>query len=379
MKFAFSIWMVLSSLAFAEGQAPSILKFDQESVHVTGLTLNSDVTAISDSEWKDILFVYTHEAWLKKIFQPISGTWTVTGDQLIFKPHFRFSPGETYHVVFDGNVFNKHISGGNSFTREKFEQPFSLPAAETLPASIDAVYPVSKIVPENLLRMYICFSSPMMVGESYDHIRLLREDGTMVEKAFLVLDQELWDAERKRFTLLFDPGRIKRTLKSNLDLGTPLKEGESYQLVIDSTWRDANGKHLQSGYRKELIVAAAQRTRISTGSVSLRPPKANSREEVVLSFDRPMDHVLMSKYISLSHSSVGEISGTVQMVDDFTCTFTPDHDWLSGRYEVKISPWVEDVCGNNFNNAFDLDLEKEKRVNSDTLVKLSFFVKSLAQ
>lgn len=371
---------MFSCLTFVVGQVPFILMFDQESVHVAGLNVkDSDVVPISDSEWKDILPVYTHEAWLKRIFQPIAGTWTMTGDHIIFKPYFPFSPGETYHAVFNAHGFYKHVPGENSFTGEKFEMTFSLPEAESLPTSIDGVYPVSKIVPENLLRMYICFSSPMMPGEAYDHIRLLREDGTIVEKAFLVVDQELWDAERKRFTLLFDPGRIKRTLKSNMDLGSPLKEGEKYLLLIDSTWRDTNGNHLQSGYSKELNIANAQRTKLSASSVKVRPPKANSRDEVVLSFDRPMDHVLMTKYISLSHSSVGDIHGTVQMIDDYTCTFTPHYEWSSGEYEVRISPWVEDVCGNNFNNAFDLDLEKEKRVNSSELLKLSFVVKSLPQ
>jgi hypothetical protein len=81
----------------------------------------------------------------------------------------------------------------------------------------------------------------------------------------------------------------------------------------------------------------------------------------------------------MSHTSTGDISGLGQMIDDFTWTFTPDHGWTSGKYELTISPWVEDVCGNNFNNVFDLDLEKEERVNSTEAVKLSFVVKAVAQ
>jgi hypothetical protein len=372
--------MVLSCLAFVEGQVPPVLEYDQESIRVRGLRLNdSALTLVSDNEWAQILAVYTGEAWLKKVYQPIAGTWHMSGDNLVFTPHFPFSPGETYHALFNARAFNTYVHGENAWTSEEFKLTFSLPQSEFQVTSIDAVYPESEVVPENLLRMYIYFSSPMMPGEAYDHIKLLRADGSIVEKAFLIVDQELWDAQRKRFTLLLDPGRIKRTLKANLDLGVPLKEGGKYQLLIDSTWRDANGNHLKSGYRREFIVDEPQRTKISVAAVKVAPPVANSRDKVVISFDRPMDRVLMTKYVYITHSSTGDINGLGEMIDDFTWTFTPDHGWAGGEYEVKISPWVEDVCGNNFNNAFDLDLEKEKRVNSAELVRLSFVVKAVAQ
>jgi hypothetical protein len=380
MRFVFSIGVVLSCLTFAEGQVPTVLEFDHGSIHVRGLQLkNSTLALISDNEWMQILAVYTHEAWTKKVNQPISGTWHLSDDDLVFKPHFPFSPGETYHALFNARAFNSYVQGGNALTGEEFKLTFSLPKSDFLGTSIKAVYPESEVVPENLLRMYVYFSSPMMPGEAYDHIMLLRADGSIVEKPFLIVDQELWDAQRKRFTLLLDPGRIKRTLKSNLDLGAPLKEGEKYQLLIDSTWRDANGNHLKSGYRKEFIVAEPQRTKLSAAAAKVTVPGANSRDKVVISFDRPMDRVLMAKYVSVSHSFAGDINGLGEMIDDFTWTFTPDHEWASSKYEVTISPLVEDVCGNNFNNVFDLDLEKERRVNSSELVRFSFVVRAVAQ
>jgi hypothetical protein len=372
--------MVLGCLIFADGQVPSMLIFENGSVCVTGLKFSEKrITWNREAEWKTILPFYTHEAWIKKIDQPISGTWTLMDDNIMFKPDFPFSPGEIYHAIFDSQAFYKHVPGSNASTSEKLELTFSLPKKESLHTSIDAVYPTSTTVPENLLRMYICFSSPMMPGEAYDHITLLHEDGTKVERPFLIVDQELWDAERKRFTLLFDPGRIKRTLKANLDLGSPLKQGQTYQLAIDSTWRDVNGNPLQGSFRKKFSVTFAQRTKLSKEVIKVVSPKTNSREVVILTFDRPIDHVLLSKSVSVTNSSTGEISGQIRMVNDFTWTFTPDQAWTSGQYEVAMSPWVEDVCGNNFNNAFDLDLKKEKRIMSDDPIKLSFVVKTLDQ
>lgn len=379
MRFVIGIWMVLGCLV-ADGQVPFMLKFDRENILVTGLNLKSyTVDPVSETEWKRILSVYTREAWIKNINQPITGTWLIEGDDIVFKPHFSFSPGETYHAIFNGHAFYQHVSGVPALTPGKLEFTFTLPQPEFIRTSIDAVYPASEIVPENLLRVYIYFSSPMMPGEAYDHIKLLRADGSEVEKPFLIVDQELWDAARKRFTLLFDPGRIKRTLKSNLELGTPLKEGEKYQLVIDSTWRDINGNYLQKSFTKEFTVAAAQRTKLSKERLSVVSPNTNTREDVVLSFDRPIDHVLMSEYVSVTHSSTGDVRGAGRMIDDFTWTFTPDQEWVSGAYEVAISPWVEDVCGNNFNNVFDLDLRKEKRISSETVIKFSFVAKAMDQ
>jgi hypothetical protein len=140
--------------------------------------------------------------------------------------------------------------------------------------------------------MYIHFSSPMMPGEVYDHITLLRSDGTKVEKAFLVVDQELWDSDRKRFTLFFDPGRIKRDLRSNIELGAPLREGEKYQLVIDSTWRDVNGSPLEASVSKTFNVDAAVRTKVSTRGWKVIAPTAGSLGDVLVKFDRVIDHAL---------------------------------------------------------------------------------------
>ena len=47
-----------------------------------------------------------------------------------------------------------------------------------------------------------------------------------------------------RFTLLFDPGRIKRGLKpAQRRVGPVLEEGKSYTLVIDRGWTDAAATH----------------------------------------------------------------------------------------------------------------------------------------
>ena len=61
---------------------------------------------------------------------------------------------------------------------------------------------------------------------------------------FVELEQELWNRDQTRLTLLFDPGRIKRGVKPNVDMGPVLLEGHRYTLVIDRDLKDANGAPL---------------------------------------------------------------------------------------------------------------------------------------
>jgi hypothetical protein len=367
----------------AAGQTRPILNFDRGNIYVTGLGASyseSEAACITEDQWKEILPVYTNEAFLRKTDQPVSGNYNWSGDTITFTPTFFFAPGETYHAVFaTQRFFNIARVMSNAYADSKLKLSFSIPREEFALTSIEAIYPESSILPANLLRMYIHFNAPMMPGEAYDHIKLFKKNGAIVERAFLIVDQELWDTERKRFTLLFDPGRIKRDLKANIDLGPPLSEGEKYRLVIDSTWRDIHGSFLRRSITKTFSVSPARRTKVSTRTWRVSPPLTGSNEDLIISFDRPMDHALVSKNFIINHASSGIISGQVQTVNDTVLRFTPDHPWVIGRYVISISPLVEDVAGNNFNNPFDVDLSKEKRVNSSEPVTLVFSIRPADQ
>ena len=81
-----------------------------------------------------------------------------------------------------------------------------------------AVHAGGGTVPSNLLRVYVELSGPMEPGTAYDHIRLVDERRQVVRGAFLELREELWSGDRRWLTLLFDPGRVKRGIQSNLEL-----------------------------------------------------------------------------------------------------------------------------------------------------------------
>ncbi len=86
----------------------------------------------------------------------------------------------------------------------------ALPAVVQIPSTVVTdVYPAGDVIPENLLRMYVQFSGPMGQQGGLDHVVLLDARGREMPDALLPLDTELWNGDRTRFTLLFDPGRVK--------------------------------------------------------------------------------------------------------------------------------------------------------------------------
>jgi hypothetical protein len=119
---------------------------------------------------------------------------------------------------------------------------------------VEAGYPTSDVLPENALKLYVFFSAPMQRSDSWKYVSLLREDGSKVQGPFLELDHELWDNEQRRFTVLFDPGRIKRGLASLAEAGPALEARHRYLLVIHREWRDGRGAPLVADFRKSFRV-----------------------------------------------------------------------------------------------------------------------------
>jgi hypothetical protein len=55
---------------------------------------------------------------------------------------------------------------------------------------------------------------------------------------------ELWDRSMQHLTILVDPGRLKRGVGPNRELGPPLKVGDEYALVAGSGLVDLSGEPL---------------------------------------------------------------------------------------------------------------------------------------
>ena len=305
------------------------------------------------ADWQKTLVVRTGDS----SSLPMIGTYVVSHDTLRFDPQFPPVRGTTYTASFDPEALMAGASDASAklILHATWTRPLPSGAATT---TVVQVYPTADSLPMNLLRMYVQFSAPMTVGDDAErHIRLLDENGAVVEKAFLVAagGQELWDPEHTRLTIFFDPGRIKRDLTPHEALGLPLREGHSYSLMVDSTVRDARGLPLTRSFVKKFKVGAMDRSLPREQSWRVNAPKAGTRDAVTIDLPEPLDHALLNRMLKVRRNDGVLVAGQVATSnDDRSWSFIPAEAWGSAKYSIEVDPELEDLAGNNMHHLFDV-------------------------
>ena len=318
------------------------------SVTVTGLserTLDAmESGQYTPGQWADILRVSVAAA-----DPPIIGEHRIVDDALTFTPAFAFDPGRRYHVRFDPS----RLPAG---TGTPVTTTVGLAAPTAVPSTTVAhVYPSSETVPENLLRMYLEFSAPMGRPTGLPHIRLLDSSGEEVSQPFLPLDYEFWNEERTRFTVFFDPGRVKDDILPNRQMGRALVAGREYTLVIDQAWRDAQGRPLKTEHRRTLRATAADTQPLDTARWRIAPPAAGGRDPVVVTFPEPLDHGLLMRAVGVRRLAT-PLDGDVTVdASETRWSFRPTAPWTRGSYEIIALSILEDLAGNQIGRAFEVD------------------------
>ena len=317
-------------------------------VEVTGLS--GDVADALDAPrtpdaWASILRVA-----VSADAPPVLGTYSVSGRTLRFTPAFPFDPGRQYDVRFDAS------SAGGVPGNPVLTATVGLPRSTTAPTTtVAAIYPSGDVLPENLLRMYVTFSAPMSAANGIGHVELLGPDGVPVEGAFLPLDYEFWSADRTRFTVFFDPGRVKRGILPNRQSGRALVRGGQYTLVVKDTWRDANGLPLKAEFRKAFTAGPAEMAPLDTASWRIQSPDAGSRAPLSVRFPDALDRGLLARALDVRQAGTS-LEGDARIEDGETrWTFTPREPWSAGRYELVALSILEDRAGNQIGRAFEVD------------------------
>jgi len=277
---------------------------------------------------------------------PLSGTRQVSGSEMVFTPRYGLSAGVRYKVVIT-------TPGRAPITRF-----VETPKADMTPKTgIEHVYPTVNNLPENQLKFYIHFSGSMSRGEAYQRIHLLDESGKMTAMPFLELEQELWDPDAQRFTLFFDPGRIKRDVLPNTQMGPSIVAGHKYTLVIDKEWKDAEGRQLKAGFRKEFSVGEADRKPLDVKSWKISPPAPGSSLALSVDFPEPLDHALMLRQFEVVDPSGKVVAGTGDSDRDETrWTFKPSVAWKPGEYGLRVGTIISDLAGNMIDRPFEIDV-----------------------
>lgn len=304
-------------------------------------------------EWGHVLRVTVmgHQSDDVAAAPPMMGRYDVDENVVTFTPRFPLRPGLRYRVVFDAAT----LGGKDLAALSPIDAEIELPRRPATAATeIDSVYPSSADLPANLLKFYIHFSAPMSRGDAYRYVRILDAEGRPVPDAFLELPEELWDASGQRLTILFDPGRIKRGLKPNEDVGAPLIAGKTYCLVISPGWPDANGEPLAKESRKEFLVVEADDEQPEPAAWRVSPPAVASRDPLTVVVNEPLDHALLERSLKVVDAAGRVVDGEVSIEDEETCwRFRPNTDWQVGAYRIVIDSRLEDRAGNSIGRAFE--------------------------
>lgn len=270
---------------------------------------------------------------------PVAGRFEVDGDDLCFLPRFGFAPG-TDLVVLD--------------RQEDASWRVAAPQADgEATTRLLGIEPDVAVLPHNALRLVLCFSAPMSEGVAADHVRLVDEaTGEDVPFPFSPLEPELWDGERRRLTVLFDPARIKRGLRPHDEAGYPLTEGRAVRVVVGAGFPDAAGRPIVDGGARPYAVGPDERRRLDPAAWSIDAPAAGTTDPLVVRFDRPVDAVLARRCLAVE----GTAGSTGIATGQDAWSFVPSSPWAPDEHTLVVDPRLEDLAGNSVTRVFDRDL-----------------------
>jgi hypothetical protein len=278
---------------------------------------------------------------------PMAGRLVREGGDLCFVPRFAFLDGTAYTVTVEGTIAATLVRA----------RPDRLATTE-----VADIRPTAAEVPCNLLRLYVWFSAPMSEGYAAGNVRLADDGGGTIAGALLPTEHELWDASRRRLTVLLDPARIKRGLAGHREAGYTLRSGEPFRLVVDSGFRDAQGLPLRAGAQRRYEVGCDERRHVDPGSWGLTVPPAGTFEPLQVTFGRPLDHGLLARCLHVAGPGgrlIDLIDGTPRTgPEEQSWQLVPRRAWAPGSHQLIVDPVLEDLAGNSVSRVFDRDLTR---------------------
>jgi hypothetical protein len=292
--------------------------------------------------WPTVFAVHAGE---REATPPMLGAYAADGEAVVFTPRFPPAPSLRLRAVFQPPGAAQPIVAW-------FGGVAAPPRAPT--TRVVSVTPSAEVWPENILRLYITFSAPMRIGAAWDHIRMLDDAARPMGGMFVEIDQELWDPEGRRLTVLFDPARIKRGLVDHINEGPPLTAGAHATLAIEPYWRDAAGALLAEPFARQVTVAPPLRAALDPADWRITPP-ATPEAPLRVDFPHPLDAALALRAFSV-WKSAAELPGDARLeAAETRLVFLPTHHWTPGRYALRADPILEDICGNRLGRPFDID------------------------
>lgn len=328
---------------------------------VTGLTA-AELGVLTPDNLAQVVRVHVRGSSLA-----VAGTYTVAGNKVRFVPAFPFDAGREYTIDVTMTAIRGQtrppIVGGL----------FSLPVAAVTPSTrVVAVDPTSDTWPANLLRVYLHFSAPMSRESGVGKIVLRDSDGIEVTEAFLPLEADFWSPDHLRYTVFFDPGRVKRGILPNRQRGRALVDGRAYTLEISKEWRDARGQPLADSHRHAFRAGPAVEQPMRVEDWMLSYVRVGTRDPLVVRFPWPIDRGLVERSLAVSTASGQAVAGKSSLEQgDVHWSFIPGDVWSDVGYRLVALPILEDPSGNQIGRAFEVDM-KADAPPSDVKRELTF-------
>ena len=212
-------------------------------------------------------------------------------------------------------------------------------------------------------------------GDVYKHVQVFGENGKPLTQPFVELDNELWNADQTRLTLLIDPGRIKKEVKPRIDLGPVFQEGKKYTLVVSGQWPTLDGTTLGREIRKPITATGAVSQAIDPKAWECTAP-SGEKGPLQVAFDRPIDHVLLMSSMTVIGPDGRVVKGNAVPADfKKAWMFWPADAWAQGKHKIIVDPVLEDVCGNRIGMPFEVDLSRPlPKETKAAPAELPFFV-----
>jgi hypothetical protein len=314
---------------------------------------------LRDDDWRSLLRISvrpeTAASPVAADLPAVAGDYAVDGAVLRFVPMFPLDAGRQYDVVFDPSRLPR-AGGGEAWSVSPITAVIGLPAVTRTPTTtVSQIFPSADVIPANQLRLYIHFSAPMGLRGGFEHVRLLDDRGVEVADPFLPIDSDYWNDDRTRYTVFFDPGRVKRGILPNRHMGRALEAGRRYTVVVAASWRDGQGQPLASEFRREFLVRPADEHALTTESWRLTAPAAGTREALTVDFPAPLDHGLLQRALGVARAGT-PLAGDIRIeADETRWRFIPADPWQAGDHQLVALSILEDLAGNRIGRAFEVD------------------------
>ncbi len=283
----------------------------------------------------------------------MAAAYRVTASGVELTPAYPLEPGREYRARFDpGRLPTPRAAVA------AIEATFVLPPPDPgPPVHVTRITPSSSTWPENTLRFYVYFSGPMSGTSAVDHVQLVDDAGETIRDVLLDVDVDLWNTDYTRRTVFFDPGRVKRDILPNRELGRALVAGRRYAIIVHSSWKDAHGRPLAAEFRHAFVAGPPVETGIEPDAWVITPPRAGTTDPVTIAFDRAIDEGLLHRAIGVTSAEGDPLDGEIRIdEDERRWSFTPARPWSTARAHVVVLSLLEDPQGNTVREAFEFEM-----------------------